>query len=342
MIAEKVGLSSGTVSFVLNGRGDDFRISRKTQELINETARDLGYRPNVYARRLKGKMGSEKVVIGLFWPSTYSADLLTRFFDGVQTCVLNEVPEAEIILKPFTSSRLDLLEDSFSGGFFNGGIIVGAADEDYDFVCRQARSMSIVFWHRQNDKFSSVCVDDYIAGEKVAKLFAARGHARAGIVDSENVMRHRSMRRLGFVDGCAKYGIDLPPESISRSPIDPASVRSALEKLLGRREPPTALFFTIGRLAINAYPALRDLGVAVPGDAELVAFGDTELNTVLSPSLTVIDLPVQRMVARCLRLVVSMVSGAVRRPVTIFEESYFIFRESCGGFPGDAISGEDQ
>lgn len=35
-IAEHLGLSSGTVSIVLNGRGDELRISRETQKMVFE------------------------------------------------------------------------------------------------------------------------------------------------------------------------------------------------------------------------------------------------------------------------------------------------------------------
>ena len=42
-IAEHLGLSSGTVSIVLNGRGDELRISRETQKMVLDTAREMNY-----------------------------------------------------------------------------------------------------------------------------------------------------------------------------------------------------------------------------------------------------------------------------------------------------------
>ena len=42
-IAEQLSVSLGTVSLVLNGRGDEMRISAETQELILDTAKKLGY-----------------------------------------------------------------------------------------------------------------------------------------------------------------------------------------------------------------------------------------------------------------------------------------------------------
>lgn len=52
-IANQLGLSPGTVSVVLNGRGDKVRISKATQKRVKDAAREMGYQPNIYARRLR-------------------------------------------------------------------------------------------------------------------------------------------------------------------------------------------------------------------------------------------------------------------------------------------------
>ena len=51
-IAEQAGVSKTTVSFVLNGRGDEKNISAETQKRIADTAKRLNYRPNHLARSL--------------------------------------------------------------------------------------------------------------------------------------------------------------------------------------------------------------------------------------------------------------------------------------------------
>ena len=44
-IAERVGLSPSTVSIVLNGRGDEMRISKESQRRVLEAAKEMSYRP---------------------------------------------------------------------------------------------------------------------------------------------------------------------------------------------------------------------------------------------------------------------------------------------------------
>ena len=54
-IAAQLSESLGTVSLVLNGRGDEMRISAETQKLILDTAKKLGY-------PLRKQMAGKKII----------------------------------------------------------------------------------------------------------------------------------------------------------------------------------------------------------------------------------------------------------------------------------------
>jgi DNA-binding LacI/PurR family transcriptional regulator len=52
-VADRVGLSSGTVSLVLNRAPQSVQIPQRTQERIFAAARELDYQPNIFARALR-------------------------------------------------------------------------------------------------------------------------------------------------------------------------------------------------------------------------------------------------------------------------------------------------
>ena len=54
-IAKKLGISVTTISRVLNGLGEQYRISKKTIELVTNTAEKLNYTPNKIAKGLSLK-----------------------------------------------------------------------------------------------------------------------------------------------------------------------------------------------------------------------------------------------------------------------------------------------
>lgn len=74
-IAQSLGVSKSTVSFVLNDKGDFYNISPETQRLIREKAKELNYVPNFFAKGLRE--GKTKTV-GLILPdisNSFYADL---------------------------------------------------------------------------------------------------------------------------------------------------------------------------------------------------------------------------------------------------------------------------
>ncbi len=65
-ISKSLNISKGTISLVLNGRGDEKRVSKETQEKIIKFAKDHNYNPNQLARALsRGKSD----MIGLVVPN---------------------------------------------------------------------------------------------------------------------------------------------------------------------------------------------------------------------------------------------------------------------------------
>lgn len=84
-IAEHLGLSSGTVSIVLNGRGDELRISKETQKIVLDTAREMNYQSGKNQKKKSEDSRQEREI--LYWcilePALYGrpfGTVLFRFF----------------------------------------------------------------------------------------------------------------------------------------------------------------------------------------------------------------------------------------------------------------------
>lgn len=336
LIAQRTNLSPGTISIVLNGRGNEMRISQSTQDRVWEEAKLLGYKPNIYARRLRNHSeGNTTDIIGIFWPSLYSSELIVNFFDGIQNSILRENLNVEVVFKPYQYSEINKIEDVFKNQLFNGVIIVGASDSDVEFLYNIKTNMPIVLFNRQNEKFGTVCIDNYSAGEKVAKLFAARGHKTAGLIVPNLQTKNFNMRRSGFLDGCKRYGIVVSPEHDIQENLELEAGYRGAEKLINSGHLPTSLFLLVSNYGFEVYSVLKKHGIRIPEDIEIIGSAETVSCKLLSPSMTVIDFPVQKMVKKSLQLIINMINGNIDNSHNIFEETYFIFRDSCGGFPED-------
>ena len=71
-LSKLTGFSATTVSMVLNGSADQYKIAKKTQEMILSVAQEHNYIPNLHARNLRNKISN---IIALMIPT-----LTNRFF----------------------------------------------------------------------------------------------------------------------------------------------------------------------------------------------------------------------------------------------------------------------
>jgi len=333
-IAEKTKLSVGTVSIVLNGRGDEMRISKKTQQRVLEAAQGLGYLPNISARRLRQAGTRNLPAIASFWPSDLAPELLGRFFTGAQSPILEQEFAFEMTIQPYKRGQVERIKEMCDRGVYHGAIITGVSAEEQRYLESNPCSVPAVLFNRESAVYSCVYADSYESGRKVAELFANRGHRKVGTIVPEHLVNsENNLRFRGFVESCAMYGLELEERHIQIATMSMEGGNSAARRIVeGGGGLPTAIFFPIGIMAVGALPVFHRAAIRIPDDLEIVTYGDHEAEKYSVPSLTTVKLPVEEMAAASIRLVMELIQNPTAKPKSLVFETPFIFRESCGGF----------
>lgn len=331
-IAELAGVSVGTVSLVLNGRAKELRISPATEDKILQAARELDYRPNVSARRLRRSAHDSVPTIAVFWASDFPSELLGRFFIGLQNSLLGK-HEFEVMVQPYRQSELHASNLLTAGELFHGVILTGVSDSDIQFLEENPIRSPIVVFNRRLSNYSSVYVDDVEAGRKTAALFAAKGHRRVGMIAPDVQTVSISGRRTGFMDGAREHGLELPDAFNFQVPMSMLGGQIAAGMLTALSEPPTALFFPNGIMAVGALPVLHRAGIRIPEELEIVTYGDSEHERFTLPALSSQILPVETMASACVDVLMGILKGQLQAPHAERFETPFVFRESCLPLP---------
>src|SRR5690554_5688574 len=103
-IAARAGVSKTTASFVLNGKGNQHKISQSTQQRILRTAEELDYRPSFLAQTLSSGITH---TLGFIWDREQAALLLPHLMDSLETVQYRLLPG-----KAFsTAEKTKLVED---------------------------------------------------------------------------------------------------------------------------------------------------------------------------------------------------------------------------------------
>jgi DNA-binding LacI/PurR family transcriptional regulator len=330
-IAEKLGMSVSTVSIVLNGRGDDLRISKTTQKRILDYCKELNYQPNIYARRLRAS-GREETppVIALFIPMQTNGIMIGRFLNGMQSIPEISTHKIEIILQPFNNNQLSTCAAMITRNHYSGAIIVGMSTKDEKFIYNTDFNIPIVLLNRSCRRHSVVCVDNDYIGRIAAELFQRTGHNRVAMVLPEEQTGPLNQRSTSFQKKCRELKLYLPEQNIIRDDMTYSGGKRAIERLLaGRKEDfPTAIFFLESSMAIGSLPVFHEAGIQIPRDVQLLSYGDNGQEQVTIPSLSSIRMPTEDMSSSCIRILLKFLSTNQWDHTIIKHESPIVLRES--------------
>ncbi|ETI70164.1 LacI family DNA-binding transcriptional regulator [Neobacillus vireti] len=330
-IAKLAGISMGTASFVLNGKGDQMRISKATQEKVLAAAKELGYRPNISARRLRSEGEKVVPVIAILWTLDTRVSLISRFLEGIQGTFAGQGDGFELMVQPYENSKLDKLNSLITGTRFNGAIVANASDEDIAYLENNEINVPIVLYQRKSDKYSTVSVDSYQSGVMVADLFANRGHKTSGIILPNVSSQAVRLRKEGFMDRAHSYGLQVPSNHIVSGSFSEEGGYQCVKELISKGELPSSLFTLSDQMAVGALTALYEEGIRVPQDVEIMGHDNNENTKFTIPSLSTIHLPVEEMAAACVNMLMDLIEQKVKAPVSKLFNSSFVIRQSCGG-----------
>ncbi|MFI5804116.1 LacI family DNA-binding transcriptional regulator [Streptomyces sp. NPDC051561] len=309
-VARAAGVSQATVSLVL---GDKWRgrVSERTAGLVRDTARDLGYRPNLAARSLR--LGRTRTAL-LVVPA-----LTNEFFARVYTGAAEAAAEHGfgVVLYPSPDGIGPARDPFASARTALDGVIASSMATGALGALRSAGLPLVMLDSDPTDRdgddtagaaAAHVNLDIGDGMQQVAAHLLGLGHRRfvhlASAVDSWTFdVRARTLATVLH----ATPGTTL---RTVRSRLDVHSARAATEAALTSGEDrPTALICDDDILAAGACKALRRLGLRVPEDISVTGFDDLSLATAVEPELTTVRLPAEQVGRRGMAALLAVLDG---------------------------------
>lgn len=331
-MAEKLGLSAGTVSVVLNGRGDSVRIAKETQKRILELAKEMNYQPNIYARRLR-KAGQEQapIIIAVFWRKDNLNSRLGKFLAGLYESIVKRGCNVEIMVQPYEPGEFKEHLHQIHSSRCSGAMIGGLTEEEQICLEEQDYDIPVILVGRNTEKFHCVLMDNYRAGEKCASAIDSSRIKTAAVVSFHKSSRAARLLEVGFTMACQDKGIMVREDwklRLERSTYEIGY--HAVEELMERIPFPSAWMVLDSRLAAGMLAACQDNGIVIPRDLNLIFFEDSELLKYNKPSLTSVDVPVADMAEKALDILLLINENKVDIPIKRELLPVYHMRESTG------------
>ena len=281
-VAREAGVSTMTVSRVLNGRGE---ITEATRERVQSVIERLNYRPSSLARSFKTQSTQ---TIGLIIP-----DISNPFFPevvrGVEDAASGE-DFAIILCNTVRSAErerkaLQLLED-----LRVGGIILctsGLSDEVLVPLLRQHPAV-VIFDHAINKLAGSVFIDDVYGSVAATNHLLSIGCRRLAYLGGPSYYPSSARRLYGFEVALQVHGIKSTPKRTLSCEPDEASGFEIAKGLLTRFSDIDGLVCYNDLIALGALQACKTIGLKVPEQIKLIGFDDIRFANLSSPTLSTI------------------------------------------------------
>jgi LacI family transcriptional regulator len=300
-VARTAGVSRAAVSKVLR---DASGVSPAMRQRVTLAIEELGYRPSVHARALRGssyRLGIEIPHIG--------ARFMTQLVDGAKSALVGT--PYQLVVAPADGPEYDALE-TLADGLVDGIIAISNAI-DRGWLEQLARRVPVVMLgsHDEAENYDTVMNDDVLGTELVMQHLFELGHRRiAHVTENESLTAPttrapHAYRLQGYVEAMRRAGLESFVEVTRKGA---HGTRAATAELLARPEVPTAIFAAHDDMAIDVLAEIADRGHPY-ADVSVVGYDNTDLAAHPLLSLTSVDQQGPELGRQAVRMLLERIEG---------------------------------
>jgi LacI family transcriptional regulator len=288
-VAERAGVSTATVSLVLNNV-DGIRVASATRDRVRTAATELGYRPNSLARSLRTQ---HTQMIGFVSDEIATTPYAGKMIQGAQdvawragyVLLLVNTGSAEELQRRAVQALLERQVD--------GIVFATMFHQVVELPEAISTTPAVVLDARPSGAAVPFVVPDETAGaETIMTELIDAGHRRIAHITDRVGSAAAQLRRRAYAEVLKRNGLPLDPDLVVGEDTDHEGGHRAAKLILDHRDPPTAVFCFNDQMAMGVYRAAAERGWTIPDDLSVVGFDDQELIAgALSPGLTTVALP---------------------------------------------------
>lgn len=279
-IAERAGVSIGTVSHVMNGTAT---VREKLRERVLEAIRSLGYQPSQLARGLRRNQTSMLVMM--------IPDVTNPFFPAVVRGVEDVAYKSSLRLVLCNTDNDPRKEISYLNEMRSyrpaGWLIIPSVDSDIamHFKSTATTGPPVVCLDRQPRGWRG---DVALVANEQGSYDATRhllrmGHRQLAVITGPLHLGNAVERLEGFKRALAEAKVPIEPDYIQEARFERNSGYQAAIRLLRMLPRPTAIFACNDLMALGVFLAARELGLHCPEDISIVGFDNLDFAEFTAP-----------------------------------------------------------
>jgi DNA-binding LacI/PurR family transcriptional regulator len=326
-LAKRLGLAAGTISAALNDSAAARAIPEHTKQRILDTARELNYRPNYFARSLRLQRTYTIGVIAEQIGDPYGAMVISGIEEYLR--------ESEYFFLTVIHRHDRRVLQNYSQMLVTRGV-EGFITVDTSITERPSLPTVAVAGHTAVPGVTNITLDEKLAARLVLTHLLELGHRDIAFMKGQTSSSDSAARWAAICAASNELGVRIRPKLVAQIKQDLATPQlgyPCAKELLARQHPFTALFTYNDLSAVGAVWAFREAGLRVPEDISVVGFDDVPLAVFSNPALTTIRQPLQQMGQIAAKTLIDRIEGKAEFQSEIIVEPDLIVRASTGPAP---------
>lgn len=328
-IANHLGISRSTLSFIINGKSKEMRISDELTKTTLQYVNSINYKANSIAKSLKT---GKSFTIGLI-----VADISNPFFSQIAYRLEKESSKRDYCIIYSSSNedkkQFNLQLENFINRQLDGLILVPPVN-CFDFVeILNTKGVPFVMIDRsfEGSTVNSVNIDNFKAAYEATNRFIINNKQNIAIINVNDQLLTMHNRTKGYLQCLSDNNILINQSFIKQLKFSNAikDVKNAVEEVV--QNGADAILFTTNKLCFSGLEKLKEMGIAIPDDIAVISFDDNPAFRLFDTSITTIKQPIKDMCKSSIDILFDLIDkNDVSGPATQLKlKSSLILRDSC-------------
>jgi LacI family transcriptional regulator len=326
-LAKQLNISPTTVSFILNGKAKEKRISDELAQKVLKQVEEVGYKPNALAQSLR--TGKTKIIGSMI------EDISNPFFANIARLIEEKAYKSGYkIIYCSTDNNIEKTKDllqMFSDRKVDGYIISPPEGIEEEILSLINNGSPVVLFDRYFPEIPTdyVVIDNEGSTYNAVQHLIKSGYKDIAFITLDSLQSQMQDRLKGYEKALNEHGLNHHLKEISFYQNDENIIRH-ITSFLERKNRIDAILFGTNYLGINGLKAINSLGLKIPEDLAIIAFDDHSLFELHSPSITSIDQPIEEMSEKIITILLNKLnsSSKVKKTQSVILPTNLIIRNS--------------
>lgn len=283
-IAARAGVSTGAVSYALNGRPG---VSEATRARVLEISREMGWAPHSAARSLSGAHTNTIGMVITRDPRSLGVEqFFMKFIAGIESALGQRDYSLLLHVVPSLSDEIRTLRRWHAARKVDGVLLVDLRKEDPRLpAMSEMPDLPYVAVGQPTTPWPTTCIwtDDDSGMRECVRYLVQLGHRTIARVAGIPDLAHTAVRDAAFSDEVAKLGI---AGRVVYTDYQPEQGAAATRSLLLDPHRPTAIVYDNDVTALAGLGVAGELQLDVPDHVSIVAWDDSALCVASRPALS--------------------------------------------------------